>query len=168
MTAPYRLSFAVALAGLITTGFAQAQGVDPRTCPSGWASATARVDIPQTGRSNRNYQRRTLAVDIPNSATVLGINPSLRHPKFCWKEASSPYWRCHHNDPWQGEWFRFDSFRPDQVSPYGPTYKRYSVVAQNESHNLLRNAQLIVCYQSNATASPSDIRVRPGVVGRVR
>jgi hypothetical protein len=136
-------------------------------CPAGWLTATDRVDIPATGRSNGNYQRVTLKVDIPAAAPVMLINPAVRHPKFCWKEATSPQWRCFHTDPWQGEWFRFDSFRPDQASPLGIGFKRYTLVAQNESHNRIRNAQFVVCYLSPAAAAArATAGIKTGVVRR--
>jgi hypothetical protein len=138
---------------------------DPRLCPTGWQTAFDRADLRQTGRSGGNYQRKTLKVDLPSSAQVMRIDQRLQHPKFCWKEASSSQWACHHSDPWQGAWFRFESFRPDQASPMGVGVKRYTVVAQNESHDRPRNAMLVVCYQNSnlpfATARPT---FRPGVV----
>jgi hypothetical protein len=84
---------------------------------------------------------------VPADAEVMGINQSLKHPKFCWKEGSSLNWACYHSDPWQGDWFRFDSFRPAQQSPTGAKFRQYSVVAQNESDNRARDAQLILCYR---------------------
>ena len=142
-----------------------AQGPDPRMCPVGWLAATDRVDIPATGRSGGNYQRVTLKVDIPAASPVLAIHPGAQHPKFCWKEASSYQWRCVHNDPWEGEWFRFDSFRPDQASPLGIGFKRYTLVAQNESHNRIRNAQFVICYQRPvSTGSRTTAKIKTGVV----
>ena len=147
-----------------TTAPLSAQGFDPRACPAGYLTATDRVDIRATGRPGGNYQRVTLKVDIPTAARVLSIPPAAR-PKFCWKEASSGQWRCVHTDPWEGEWFRFDSFRPDQASPLGIGFKRYTLVAQNESHNRIRNAQLVVCYQRPTSSGAStNARVKTGVV----
>jgi hypothetical protein len=155
----------LALAVCGATAPMSAQGPDPRMCPAGWVAATDRVDIPATGRPGRNYRRVTLKVDIPAASPVLSIHPAARHPKFCWKEASSYQWRCFHTDPWEGEWFRFDSFRPDQASPLGIGFKRYSLVAQNESHNRIRNAQFVVCHQRPvATGARSTARVKTGVV----
>jgi len=159
------LGVMLALAVCGTTAPVPAQGFDPRACPAGYLTATDRADIRATGRPGGNYQRVTLKVDIPAASRVLSIHPAARHPKFCWKEASSAQWRCFHTDPWEGEWFRFDSFRPDQASPYGLGYKRYTLVAQNESHNRIRNAQFVVCYQRPmSTEANTNARVKPGVV----
>jgi hypothetical protein len=153
------------LAVSVVSSVGSAQGLDPRACPAGWIAATDRVDIPATGVSGRNYKRVTLKVDIPAASPVLTIHPAAQHPKFCWKEATSFQWRCFHTDPWEGEWFRFESFRPDQASPYGLGFKRYTLVAQNESHDRIRNAQFVVCYQRPAsTATSSAVRIKPGVV----
>ena len=76
-----------------------------------------------------------------------------------------------HTDPWEGEWFRFDSFRPDQASPHGLGFKRYTLVAQNESHDRIRNAQFVVCYQRPvSTEANTNARVKAedaGGMGRV-
>jgi hypothetical protein len=156
----------VALLVLGASGTPSAQNSDPRACPAGWLVATDRIDIPATGRPGRNYRRVTLKVDIPAASRVLTIHPAMRHPKFCWKEASSAQWRCFHTDPWAGEWFRFDSFRPDQASPFGIGLKRYTLVAQNESHNRIRNAQFVVCYQLSGSTAASSTRFKTGIVRR--
>ena len=96
---------------------------------------------------------------------MLSIHPAARHPKFCWKEASSAQWRCFHTDQLEGEWFRFDSIRPDQASPHGVGFKRYTVGAPNESQDPIRNAQFVVCYQRPvSTEANTNARVKAGVV----
>lgn len=120
---------------------------DVTQCPSGWRTGSARENVPKTGASGSNYQRVTIALDIPASAEVMGMSNSLSHPKFCWKEESSSKWECWYNDPSLGEWMRFEVFRPDGKSPRGSDFKRYTVVAQNESADRNRNAMLVICYR---------------------
>lgn len=157
---------AIAVASIVAIGIASgiASGQsDPTACPAGWQRAFNRIDIPETGRSGAKI-RRPLAVDIPASARVMTLSPQVRHPKFCWKESSSARWECQHTDPWEGAWFRFDSFRPDNASPLGLNFKRYSVVAQNESHNRIRNAAIAVCYQDGSSTTRTTSKFKPTIV----
>lgn len=134
--------------GIILSGHSSTvQGSDPTRCPSGWASSRDFVTIPATGCSGCNYQRRKIAVDVPAAAQVMDIDQSLRHPKFCWKEVGTSNWECYHSDPWQGNHFRFDSTSHARQSPNGVKFREYSVVAQNESHDRPRDAQLVICYR---------------------
>ena len=135
----------VAVALVLFSPIGMAQNGPNIKCPDGWETASATVDIGKIGGSV--YQRKTISVDVPSSKEVMTISQPERHPKFCWKESASANWECHHSDPWQGAWARFDTFRPAQASPKGDDYRRYSVVFQNESHDRDRNGMLVICYR---------------------